>query len=60
MSKLDTFKTAKISIQAEEMSSDGYQDKHVRKARRKDRQKGKKLIRNELIELGQRKSSKQD
>jgi hypothetical protein len=50
MSKRDTLKTARISILAEEMSSDGYQDRHVRKARRKERQKGKKVIKDELKE----------
>lgn len=48
MGSNDNLKTAKISIAAEEMSSDGYQDRHVRKARRKERQKGKSIIRKEL------------
>jgi hypothetical protein len=48
MAKRDTLKTAKISILAEEQASDGYQDRHVRKARRKERQKGKKIIKEEL------------
>lgn len=48
MSKLDNLKTAKISIAAEDMASDGYQDKHVRKAKKKERQKGKSIIRKEL------------
>jgi hypothetical protein len=48
MSKLDTLKTAKISILAEDMAQDGYQDKHVKKARAKERQKGKKIIKEEL------------
>lgn len=55
MSKIDTLKTARISILAEEMSSDGYQDKSVRKAKRKERQKGKKIIREELVQYGQKK-----
>lgn len=52
MSKRDTLKTARISILAEEMASDGYQDRHVRKARRKERQKGKQVIKQELNEYG--------
>jgi hypothetical protein len=52
MGNNDTLKTAKISIAAEDMSSDGYQDRHVRKARRKERQKGKQIIRKELNEVG--------
>lgn len=51
MGSNDTLKTAKISIAAEEMSSDGYHDKHVRKARRKERQKGKKVIKEALKEI---------
>lgn len=51
MGSNDTLKTAKISIAAEEMSADGYQDRHVRKARRKERQKGKKIIKESLAEL---------
>ena len=50
MSKRDTLKTARISILAEEQASDGYQDRHVKKARRKERQKGKKVIKDELKE----------
>lgn len=52
MSKRDTLKTARISILAEEQASDGYQDRHVRKARRKERQKAKKIIRDELRQHG--------
>ena len=52
MSRRDTLKTARISILAEEQASDGYQDRHVRKARRKERQKGKQIIRQELTEHG--------
>lgn len=48
MGKVDKFKTAKISIAAENMASDGYQDKHVKKAKKKERQKGKKIIKEEL------------
>ena len=51
MGNNDTLKTAKISIAAEDMSSDGYQDRHVRKARRKERQKGKKVIKEALAEI---------
>lgn len=50
MGNNDNLKTAKISIAAEEMSSDGYQDRHVRKARRKERQKGKKVIKDAINE----------
>lgn len=52
MSKRDTLKTARISILAEEQASDGYQDRHVRKARRKERQKAKQIIKRELAEHG--------
>jgi hypothetical protein len=55
MGNSDTLKTAKISIAAEDMSSDGYQDKHVRKARKKERQKGKKVIKEQLKEMGKTK-----
>lgn len=51
MGSNDKLKTAKISIAAEDMSSDGYQDKHVRKARKKERQKGKKVIKEYLAEI---------
>lgn len=51
MAKRDTLKTAKISILAEDMASDGYQDKRVKKPRRKERQKGKKIIREEVKKL---------
>lgn len=52
MSKLDTIKTAKISILAEDQASDGHQDRHVRKARRKERQRAKKIIKEELKQYG--------
>lgn len=45
MSKRDTLKTAKRVIQAIDMAQDGYQDKDVKKAQRKERQVGKKLCR---------------
>lgn len=54
MGSNDNLKTAKISIAAEDMSSDGYQDKHVRKARKKERQKGKKIIKESLTEIGKK------
>ena len=51
MGKPNKLKTAKISVAAEDMSSDGYyQKKHVRKAQRKERQKGKKVIKETMTE----------
>jgi len=55
MGSNDTLKTAKISIAAEDMSSDGYHDKHVRKAKRKERQKDKKIIKEQLAEYRDKK-----
>lgn len=52
MSKIDTLKTAKRCIQAIEWACDGYQDRDVKKAKRKERQKGKQVIRQELSEYG--------
>lgn len=49
MAKVDTLKTAKRVLQAIEMATDGYgslQDK--RKAYRKERQKGRKIIKEEV------------
>lgn len=52
MSKRDTLKTAKICLSAIEMATDGYSEiPDRRKARRKERQKGKKIIKNDLAEL---------
>jgi hypothetical protein len=48
MGSNDKLKTAKISIAAENQALDGYQDKGVRKPKKKERQKGKKIIREEL------------
>lgn len=50
MSKRDTLKTAKRCIQAEEQSLDGYQDRSVKKPKKKERQKGRKVIRDELFD----------
>ena len=52
MSRRDTLKTAKRCIQAIEWACDGYQDRDVKKAKRKERQKGKKVINEELKEYG--------
>ena len=51
MAKIDTLKTAKRCIQAIEQSCDGYQDKDMKKAKRKERQKGKKVIKEELRQI---------
>ena len=48
MGSNDTLKTAKISRAAEDMSMDGMQDRRVRKPKKKERQKGKKVIREEV------------
>ena len=51
MGKPDKLKTAKICIAAIDMASDGYQGKKdLRKAKRKERQKGKKEIQKQLKE----------
>lgn len=47
----DTLKTAKIAIDAENMSLDGAQDTRVRKPKKKERQKGKKVIKEQLAEM---------
>jgi hypothetical protein len=53
MSKVDTLKTAKRCKQAIEMATDGYSEiADVRKANRKERQKGKQIIKQELKEYG--------
>lgn len=48
MGSNDTLKTAKTVRNAEDMAMDGCQDKSVRKAKKKERQKGKQVIREEL------------
>lgn len=53
MAKRDTLKTAKICLAAIDMSCDGYQSSDVKKAQRKERQKGKQVIRQELKEYGE-------
>jgi hypothetical protein len=53
MGKTDTLKTAKRCMQAIEQATDGYhQVEDSRKAQRKERQKGKKVIKQELAEYG--------
>jgi len=44
----DTLKTAKTVIQAIDMSMDGMQSRKIRKPKKKERQKGKKIIQEEL------------
>ena len=52
MSKIDTLKTAKTCLRAIEQATDGYSTKaDTRKANRKERQKGKKVIKDELKNL---------
>lgn len=58
MAKIDTLKTAKRCIQAIEMACDGYQDRDVKKAKRRERQKGKQVIRQELKEHGESQKKK--
>ena len=49
MAKIDTLKTAKRVLQAIEMATDGYGNiKDKRKAYRKERQKGRKIIKEEV------------
>lgn len=48
MGSNDTLKTAKRTIQKMEQAHDDCHDKSVRSAKRKERQKGKKIIREEL------------
>ena len=60
MGSNDKLKTAKISIAAEDMSSDGYHSKHVRKAKRKERQKGKKVGKERLAEYEKTKCESED
>jgi hypothetical protein len=52
MSKRDTLKTAKMCIEAIDMACDGHQDRDVKKAKRKERQKGRQVIREELKDYG--------
>lgn len=58
MGSNDTLKTAKIVREAEDQSLDGHQDKSVRKARRKERQKGKKVIKEALQDIDDDKRKK--
>lgn len=58
MSRRDTLKTAKICIQAIEQACDGYQDKDLKKAKRKERQKGRQVIREELKNYGKSQKKK--
>lgn len=51
MSKRDTLKTAKIAIDAVDMAQDGYADRQIKKARRKERQEAKKIIKSELKDI---------
>lgn len=51
MGSNDTLKTAKIAIDAENMSLDGAQDTRVRKPKKKERQKGNKVIKEQLAEM---------
>jgi hypothetical protein len=49
MAKIDTLKTAKRVLQAIEMATDGYGNiKDKRKAYRKERQKGRQIIKEEV------------
>lgn len=48
MGSNDKFKTERIQIAAENQALDGHNDKKVRKPKKKSRQKGKKIIREEL------------
>ena len=56
MGSNDTLKTAKMVRQAEDQALDGCQDKSVRKAKKKERQKGKTIARKELAEYSSRRS----
>jgi len=48
MGSNDKLKTAKIKIAAENQALDGYADKSVRKPKKAERQKSKKVIKEEL------------
>jgi hypothetical protein len=49
MGKVDKLKTAKRVLQAIEMATDGYGNiKDTRKANRKERQKGRQIIKEEV------------
>jgi hypothetical protein len=50
MGSNDKLKTAKIAIQAEDQAMDGHQDSKVKKPQKKERQKGKKVIKEYLTE----------
>jgi hypothetical protein len=59
MAKIDTLKTAKRCKQAIEMATDGYSElADIRKANRKERQKGKQVIKQELKEYGESQKKK--
>jgi hypothetical protein len=51
MGSNDTLKTAKTAINAERMSLDEHVDTRVRKPKKKERQKGKKVIKKYLEEM---------
>jgi hypothetical protein len=48
MGSNDTLRTAKRTIQKHEQAHDGHHDKTVKAAKRKERQKSKKVINEEL------------
>ena len=50
MGSNDKLKTAKIAIAAEDQAMDGMQSSKVRKPKKKERQKGKKVVEKELAE----------
>lgn len=50
MGSNDTLKTAKRTIQKRDQMHDGWHDKHVRSAKKKERQKSKKIIKEETKE----------
>jgi hypothetical protein len=60
MGSNDTLKTAKRVRQAEDQALDGCQDKSVRKAKKKERQKGKSIARKELAEYSKESCAKKD
>lgn len=51
----DTLKTAKRTIRKMEQAHDDCHDKNIRTAKRKERQKGKQIIREELRDKNIRK-----
>lgn len=58
MGSNDTLKTAKTVRNAEDQALDGCHDKRVRKAKKKERQKGKSVIKQELVEYNRSKPCK--